>query len=84
MKIAVAPTLMLVALCRAAPATLGIIFDKRADAMPTLTLPYATYQAASYNADGDVSQIYHIASLFSDIYSFRSIRSRISDLAHHQ
>ena len=42
------------AVCRAAPAKLGISFDKRSGSLPTLVLPYATYQAASYNPDGDV------------------------------
>ena len=45
----------LVALCRAAPTELGLKFDKRAGALPTLTLPYGTYQARSYDANGDVS-----------------------------
>lgn len=49
------------AICRAAPAKLGLSFDKRADSLPTLTLPYATYQAANYNPDGD-------------IYTFKNIR----------
>ncbi len=47
----------LVAICRAAPANVGITFEKRANAMPTLTLPYATYRAASYNPNGDVGAI---------------------------
>ncbi|KAL8726444.1 MAG: hypothetical protein Q9166_006722 [cf. Caloplaca sp. 2 TL-2023] len=38
----------------AAPPQLGLKFDKRADALPTLTLPYATYRAARYNSDGDI------------------------------
>ncbi|KAL8836944.1 MAG: hypothetical protein Q9170_002705 [Blastenia crenularia] len=38
----------------AAPAQLGIKFDKRAGALPTLTLPYATYRAARYEANGDL------------------------------
>lgn len=45
---------LLAVICRAAPANLGLSFDKRAGSMPTLKLPYATYQAASYNSDGDV------------------------------
>ena len=40
--------------CHAAPANLGLNFEKRAGSLPTLTLPYATYQASSYNPDGDV------------------------------
>ena len=43
------------AICRAVPATLGLSFDKRAGSLPTLVLPYATYQATNYNPDGDVS-----------------------------
>ena len=34
--------------------TLGLKFDKRADELPTLTLPYATYQASEYDDNGDV------------------------------
>ncbi|KAL8646019.1 MAG: hypothetical protein Q9226_007047, partial [Calogaya cf. arnoldii] len=33
---------------------LGIKFDKRDDGLPILTLPYATYRAASFNPDGDI------------------------------
>ncbi|KAL6720357.1 hypothetical protein ACLMJK_002278 [Lecanora helva] len=51
----------LIVLCHATPANLGLTFDERANAMPTLTLPYATYKAASYNPDGD-------------IYTFKNIR----------
>lgn len=46
--------LSLAAICYAAPANLGLSFDKRAGSLPTLTLPYATYRAASYNPNGDV------------------------------
>ena len=45
---------LLAALCRAAPIELGLRFDKRAGTLPTLTLPYGTYQASSYDANGDV------------------------------
>ncbi|KAL8650968.1 MAG: hypothetical protein Q9210_003512 [Variospora velana] len=38
----------------AAPPQLGLKFDKRADALPTLTLPYGTYRAARYNPNGDL------------------------------
>ncbi|KAL8746200.1 MAG: hypothetical protein Q9190_001754 [Brigantiaea leucoxantha] len=44
----------LATLCIAAPANLGLKFDKRADGLPTLTLPYATYRAARYNPNGDI------------------------------
>ena len=54
MKQALALILSLAALCPAAPAGLGLSFDKRAGSLPTLKLPYATYQAASYNPNGDV------------------------------
>ena len=49
--------------CLAAPAKLGLSFDKRADSLPTLKLPYATYQAANYNADGDVSPLQKVPEL---------------------
>ena len=47
------------ALAQAAPTQspagkLGLKFEKRGS-LPTLTLPDATYQAASYNAQSDVS-----------------------------
>ncbi|KAL9074453.1 MAG: hypothetical protein Q9161_002241 [Pseudevernia consocians] len=51
----------LAAVSHTAPANLGLNFDKRAGDLPTLKLPYATYQAASYNPDGD-------------IYTFKNIR----------
>lgn len=39
----------------AAPPRLGLQFDKRAPGdLPRLILPYATYRAARYNANGDV------------------------------
>ncbi|KAL8800938.1 MAG: hypothetical protein Q9182_004820 [Xanthomendoza sp. 2 TL-2023] len=38
----------------AAPPQLGLKFDKRADSLPTLTLPYGTYRAAKYNPNGDI------------------------------
>ena len=43
-----------VALCHAAPYELGSQFDKRAGSLPTLTLPYGTYRAKTYNPNGDV------------------------------
>ena len=54
MKLIAALSSVLVATCHVASAKLGLKFDKRQGALPTLTLPYATYQAANYNADGDV------------------------------
>ena len=36
-------------------AGLGVKFEKRSDSLPTLTLPDAIYQAASYDALNDVS-----------------------------
>lgn len=47
----------LAAVCDAAPPKLGLSFDKRADSMPTLTLPYATYRATEYNPNGDVRSL---------------------------
>lgn len=50
--------LSLAAICAlsfAAPAQLGLSFDKRADSLPVLNLPYASYQATNYNPNGDVS-----------------------------
>ena len=44
-----------------AKSTLGIKLGERADSLPTLTLPYGTYQASSYDSN-------------SDIYTFKNIR----------
>ncbi len=44
----------LMAIAHATPAKLGLQFDKRDD-LPLLKLPYATYRAASYDPNGDVS-----------------------------
>lgn len=44
---------LLASLCLAAPLELGLKFDKRAGALPILKLPYGTYQAKSYIANGD-------------------------------
>ena len=38
-----------------AAADLGLKFEKRAGALPTLTLPYGTYQANSFDPNGEVS-----------------------------
>ncbi|KAI4217815.1 MAG: hypothetical protein LQ349_009005 [Xanthoria aureola] len=38
----------------AASSPLGVKFDKRADGLPTLTLPYATYRAKSFDSNGDI------------------------------
>lgn len=43
----------ILALVSAAPTPLGVQFDKRAT-LPTLTLPYGTWQASSYNAVADM------------------------------
>ncbi|KAL8851638.1 MAG: hypothetical protein Q9221_003475 [Calogaya cf. arnoldii] len=51
---------LLISLCLCTAATLatspqlGVKFDKRDDGLPILTLPYATYRAASFNPDGDI------------------------------
>ena len=45
---------LLAASCLAAPTKLGLEFNKRGSALPTLTLPYGTWQASSYDANGDV------------------------------
>lgn len=60
--------ILLVAECLASPAKLGLSFDRRANALPTLKLPYATYQASNYNLNGDVSKTY-----FSEISILRTI-----------
>lgn len=54
-----------VATISAAPSSpLGLKFEKRAgELLPTLTLPYATYRAASYDPNGDVCMISGLFSL---------------------
>lgn len=71
------------AVCRASPAKLGLSFDKRADSLPTLTLPYATYQAANYNPDGDVCLPLKGPKFTSDI-SCRYTLSKTSASPLHQ
>lgn len=80
MKQKLALVLSLAAICRAASANLGLSFDKRAGSLPTLKLPYATYQAASYNPNGDVcltlrTLIFptHLLNILQ-IYTFKNIR----------
>lgn len=56
-------TLGLAALATSLPTTssggddLGLKFDKNADELPTLALPYATYRASEYDSDGDASSL---------------------------
>ncbi|MCJ1229610.1 hypothetical protein MMC12_006279 [Toensbergia leucococca] len=52
---------LLAALITAAPTESGLRFDKRAGSLPTLTLPYGTWQAASFDENGQ-------------IYTFKNIR----------
>jgi hypothetical protein len=51
---------------------LGLIFDKRANALPTLNLPYATYQATNYDPNGGVcsrsSQCQMVLTCEQDLY----------------
>lgn len=53
---------------------LGIKFDKRSDSLPTLTLPYSTYQAASYDSTSDVRVQY---LLWEKICSISSVKLTI-------
>lgn len=48
-------SLLLAWLCSTAPVELGIRFDKRDGALPTLTLPYGTWRATKFEPNGDVS-----------------------------
>ena len=50
----VSVALLLVAPCLAAPVELGLKFSRRAGALPSLILPYGTWQASSYDPNGDV------------------------------
>ena len=49
---------LLAAPCLAAPADLGLKFNRRDGALPTLTLPYGTWQASHYEPNGDVCSPY--------------------------
>ena len=64
----------------AAPPQLGLKFDKNAGGLPTLTLPYATYRAASYNPNGEVAFPRYQQILFYLIEPSRSMSSRISGM----
>lgn len=78
MKQTLALALSLAAVCCAAPANLGLRFDKRAGSLPTLKLPYATYQAANYNPNGDVCLSHHISSVPTSNVFHRSTLSKTS------
>ena len=43
------------ALCWAAQVPIGVQLDANANSLPNITLPYGTYQARSYQLNGDVS-----------------------------
>ncbi|KAL8788912.1 MAG: hypothetical protein Q9213_001435 [Squamulea squamosa] len=45
---------ILAAAVYAAPPQLSLKSDRRADALPTLTLPYATYRASKFDPSGDI------------------------------
>lgn len=48
-------SLLLASFCITAPTEQGIRFDKRDGALPTLTLPYGTWQATKFDPNGNVS-----------------------------
>ena len=68
----------------AAPTSLGLKFDKRSGSLPTLTLPYGTWQASSYDADGDVCVIHTVMVIHTHVKRCRYINSPISDLRQSQ
>lgn len=45
---------VIAAIGQASSAPLGLKFEKRSGSLPTLTLPYSTYQATSYDSTTDV------------------------------
>ncbi|KAL9634627.1 MAG: hypothetical protein Q9204_002921, partial [Flavoplaca sp. TL-2023a] len=57
--------------CGALQFPLGLRFDKTAG-LPTLTLSYATYRAASFDSNGDVGNL--VCDEFVVIYTFKNIR----------
>lgn len=78
--------LSLLACCFATPTELGLKFDKRSGHLPTLTLPYGTWQATKYNADVsspdrivqkqiDTCADDDIRSIFSKIFALELRRS---------
>ena len=83
MKPGLAFTLALGTLCCASPAKLRLKSDRRADTMPTLTLPYSSYKASNYNPNGDVSLTHNVRSPVADIGHDRCIPSRTFVLLHH-
>lgn len=67
--------------CITAPTDHGIRFDKRDGALPTLTLPYGTWQATKFDPNGDVSfnsmftlKVDVYFADFWQIYTFKNIR----------
>lgn len=48
-------SLLLASFCITAPTEHGIRFDKREGALPTLTLPYGTWQATKFDPNENVS-----------------------------
>lgn len=63
------------------PQTLGVQFASTPSSLPTLTLPYGTWRAASYDSVNDVCfSVSPKSHRIFDQSSFRSIRSRTSDL----
>lgn len=48
---------------------LGLRFDKRADELPTLTLPYATYRASEHDPNGDASSLLRPPSYSNQLWS---------------
>lgn len=75
---------LLAAVCHTAPANIGLSFDKRAGSLPTLTLPYATYQATSYNPNGDVCLSLHTDQVPASNLCCRYIPSRTFALPPHR
>lgn len=68
--------LSLLACCFATPTELGLKFDKQSGQLPTLTLPYGTWQATKYTAD--VSSSNRILQKQIDICANDDVRSIFS------
>lgn len=62
----------------------GISFDNDKSGLPLLKLPYATYRAAKYDSNTDVSNIISFISLRTSTNSPSSISSPISVSQHPQ
>ena len=76
--------LLLSSVCESAPLEAGVQFDKRADGLPLLKLPYGTWRASKYNPNGDVCRTTSVQGHERPLIVIRSMYSRIFASEPHQ